>query len=140
MFCFVQESENNTAIRPNLPTKKTDNCFLTASKIQEVANCASRFKDEDIQTFRNFMTLVMDMDYEILRTAIRGGTYIRRGINASCYNNFEVVEKDTGIIALFTNFVKYYKNRGFTVDVDSEVDNGDTIYYVTISWEDKENK
>lgn len=139
MFCSVQESEDNKSIKPNLPIKEKDNYSLTASKIHEIANCASRFKDEDIQTFRNFMTLVMDMDYEILRTAIRGGTYIRRGINASCYNNFEVVEKDTGTIVLFTNFVKYYENRGFTVDVDSEVDNGDTIYYVTLSWEDVRN-
>lgn len=140
MFCTTKESEDNKSVRPNLPIREKDNYSLTASKIYEITNCASRFKDEDIQTFRNFMTLVMDMDYEILRTAIRGGTYICRGINASCYNNFEVVEKDTGIIVLFTNFVKYYKNRGFTVDVDSEVDNGDTIYYVTISWENKENE
>ena len=139
MFCSVQESENNKSVRPNLPIKEKDNYSLTASKIHEITNCTSRFKEEDVQTFKNFMTLVMDTDYEILRTAIKGGTYIHRGINASCYNNFEVVEKDTGIIVLFTNYVKYYKNRGFTVDVDSEVDNDDTIYYVTISWEDTEN-
>ena len=72
MFCTAKESEDNKSVRPNLPIGEKDNYSLTASKIYEITNCASRFKDEDIQTFRNFMTLVMDMDYEILRTAIRG--------------------------------------------------------------------
>lgn len=83
---------------------------------------------EDYKSLNDNDTLIYDTNNEIFESAIGGLFEIYKGINISNYkNNLDW-------------FLSYYTTRGFRVIVDSEIDNNDTIYYITISWEDKENE
>ena len=69
--------------------------------------------------------LIYDTNNEIVKSAMGGLFEVYRGINASYYNgNLDW-------------FIDYYIHKDYNVTVDSEEeDDGDMIYYITISWKD----
>ena len=68
--------------------------------------------------------LIYDTNNEIVESATGGLFEIYKGINSSDYNN------DVNW------FIDYYIHKDYDVIVDSEEDDGDMIYYITISWKE----
>ena len=69
-------------------------------------------------------TLIYDTNSEIIESAIRGLFKVCKAINISYYDNN------------INWFIDYYIDAGYNVEVDSEEDDEDTIYYIMISWEE----
>lgn len=68
--------------------------------------------------------LIYDTNNEIVESAIGSLFEVYKGINASNYNgNLDW-------------FIDYYIHKDYNVIVDSEEDDGDMIYYITISWKE----
>jgi hypothetical protein len=71
-------------------------------------------------------TLLYDTNSEIIESAIGGLFKVCKVINISYYDNN------------INWFIDYYTDAGYDVIVDSEEDDGDgnTIYYIIISWKE----
>jgi len=111
--------------------------MFSALEIRKIMNSLNNLNNADKKTLTDFTNFWSDVNSEITNTFLKGGTYIYRGINASVYNNFEVPRNsDSKRVSLLNDFIKYYRIKGFDVTVDSEEDDGDMIYYITISWKE----